>query len=128
MGDGLDVLRSRPDASADAIVRDAFTGAETPGHLADETWWSEVRRVLKPSGIAIANAAARPRSDEGQRDARAARRVFGTVLTIGSPTALAGSRLGNATLVAGAWIDVDALRRFAASAPLPTVVRDAWGS
>ena len=72
VGDGAEVLRSRPDASADVVVRDAFAGDTTPPHLADDAWWKEVRRVVRPGGLAVANVAAAPRSDAGKDDARSA--------------------------------------------------------
>jgi spermidine synthase len=128
VGDGLEVLRSRPDASVDIVVRDAFAGDATPAHLADEAWWREVRRVVRPGGLAIANVAAVPRSDDGRRDARFAGRAFATVCAVGEPAALAGTRVGNATIVAGDALDLDGQRRYAASAPLPTVVRVDWGT
>jgi spermidine synthase len=128
VGDGLEVLRSRPDASVDIVVRDAFAGDATPAHLADEGWWREVRRVVRPGGLAIANVAAVPRSDDGRQDARFAGRAFASACAIGEPAVLAGTRVGNATIVAGDALDLDDLRRYAASAPLPTVVRVGWGT
>lgn len=128
VGDGLEVLRSKPDASVDIVVRDAFAGDATPAHLADEEWWRDVRRVVRPGGLAIANVAAVPRSDDGRQDARFAGRAFASVCAIGEPAALAGARVGNATIIAGDALDLDGLRRYAASAPLPTVVRVGWGA
>src|SRR5512143_1661304 len=127
VADGLDALRTRPDASVDLLVRDAFAGAATPAHLSDEEWWGDVRRVVRPGGLAVANVAAVPRSDDGRRDARFAARAFAWTCAIGEPAALAGTRVGNATVVACDALDADALRRYAASAPLPTVVREGWG-
>ena len=128
VADGLEALLSRPDASVDLLVRDAFAGDATPPHLCDEAWWGEVRRVLRPGGLAIANVAAVPRSDGGRRDARFAGRAFASVCALGEPAALAGTRVGNATVIAGDALDLNGLRRYAASAPLPTVVRAGWGA
>jgi len=128
VGDGGDILRSRPDASAHVVVRDAFAGDATPPHLSDDAWWREVRRVVRRGGLAIANVAASPRSAVGKEDARSARRAFASVCAVGEPAALAGTRIGNVTLVAGDAIDLDALRRYGASAALPTQVRPDWGA
>ncbi len=128
VGDGGEVLRSRPDASAHVVVRDAFAGNATPPHLADDAWWNDVRRVVRPGGLAVANVAASPRSVAGKEDARSARRAFASVCALGEPAALAGTRIGNVTLVAGDALDLDALRRYAASAALPTQVHPNWGA
>jgi spermidine synthase len=126
VGDGRDELATRPDSSADVVFRDAFAGSATPSHLADASWWREVRRVVTSEGLAIANVASLPRSDEARTDARAARQAFATVVAVGEPAVLGGTRVGNVILVAGSRVDADALRRYAASAPLPTVVRTDW--
>ena len=116
------------DDSADLIVRDAFAGDSTPGHLADAGFWEEARRVVRPGGIVVANIAVRPRTQTAQADARAAAAQFSATCAVGDPGASGGKRIGNIILIAGDRIATDRLRAYAASAPVPTVVRASWGA
>lgn len=63
LGDCLDVLRSLPDASVDAVITDPpYPEIDRPyGRLTEAEWWvlivegvvPEVRRILKPTGSAV---------------------------------------------------------------------------
>ena len=125
VGDGLEVLRARHPESVDLIVRDAFTTARVPEHLAGDDFWAECARVVRPGGLVIANTAMRPGEDGARTDAAAAARYLGPVTAVGDPGCLKGSRFGNVVFAAGD-VDQAALSRFAGSAPVPTVVRPAW--
>ena len=124
--DGLEALTTRHDHSLDLVVRDAFVADRTPTHLADDAWWSHARRVVRPDGLVVANVATVPGTDLGRADAAAARAHFGQVVAIAEHAVLKGKRRGNVILAAGTFVDVDALRRYAASAPLPTGVAPDW--
>ncbi|WP_084100412.1 spermidine synthase [Demequina sp. NBRC 110051] len=124
--DGLDAVASRHDASLDLLLRDAFSEALTPPSLADNAWWAHARRVLRGDGLVLANVGTVPGQATHVADAAAARAAFGDVVAVGEPAVLKGKRRGNVVLVAGAGFDVHDLRRYAASAPLPTVVDTAW--
>lgn len=124
--DGLDALRSRADDSLDLVVRDAFHITATPPELADEDWWAQARRVVRPDGLAVANMSAVPGHRASRDDVHAARTAFRQVVAVGEGAVLKGRRRGNVVLVAGSRVDVDALRTYAASAPLPTSVDDTW--
>lgn len=124
--DGLDALASRHDASADLVIRDAFSGDATPAALADAPWWGHARRVVRPGGLVLANVSSVPGHATQRLDALAARGAFPTVVAVGEPAVLKGRRRGNVVLVAADDVDVDALRRYAASAPLPTGVDPTW--
>lgn len=58
VGDARQVLQSRPDGATDVVVRDAFAGSRTPGHLCTVEFHEQVRRVLAPGGVYLANAVA----------------------------------------------------------------------
>lgn len=124
--DGLDAVATRGDSSLDLLVRDAFAGDSTPPELADELWWSHAKRVLRPGGLVVANVSAVPGKATQRLDALAARTNFPGVVAIGEGAVLKGRRRGNVVLAAWAELNVDELRRYAASAPLPTSVRTDW--
>ncbi|WP_084040285.1 spermidine synthase [Demequina sp. NBRC 110053] len=124
--DGLAAVAERHDDSLDLILRDAFAGDATPTSLADDAWWAHARRALRPGGLVVANVKTAPGLATHRPDALAARSVFSSVVAVGEGAVLKGRRRGNAVLVAGEGLDVDALRRYAASAPLPTSVSPDW--
>ncbi|WP_062072766.1 spermidine synthase [Demequina sediminicola] len=124
--DGAEAVASRHDASLDVIVRDAFAGSTTPPALSNDHWWSEARRVTRSHGVVVANIGTHPRDDSHRSDLAAARAAFGDAIAIGEPAVLKGRRHGNVILVTGVGVDVDTLRRYAASAPLPTSVTMDW--
>lgn len=124
--DGLAALAGRGEDSLDVVVRDAFAGDSTPAHLADAGWWEQARRVVRASGLVVANVGTRPGTILGRDDARAARASFKQVVAVGEHAVLKGKRRGNVVLVAADTIDVHALGRYAASAPLPTGVDAGW--
>ncbi|WP_084104270.1 spermidine synthase [Demequina sp. NBRC 110056] len=126
--DGLAAVAERHDDSLDLILRDAFACDATPPTLADEAWWGHARRVLRPGGLVVANVKTVPGHATHRPDALAARSVFPGVVAVGEGAVLKGRRRGNAVLVAGDSVDVAALRRYAASAPLPTSVTPDWPS
>lgn len=124
--DGLEALASRADSSLDLIVRDAFAGDSTPPELADEVWWGHAKRVLRPGGLVVANVSAVPAQATQRLDVLAARSSFPGVVAVGEGAVLKGRRRGNVVLAASAEFNVAELRRYAASAPLPTSVRTDW--
>ncbi len=124
--DGMEALTSRRDESLDLVVRDAFAGADTPGHLAGEEWWEQARRVLRPGGLILANVGTRPGGATARTDVTAAKAALGSVVAIGEHAVLKGRRRGNVVLAASARLDADLLARYAASASLPTGVRSDW--
>lgn len=124
--DGLDAVVSRHDDSLDLILRDAFAGDSTPASLASLEWWTHARRVVRPGGLVVANVKAAPDLATHRPDAAAARTLFRSVLAVGEPAVMKGKRRGNVVLVAGDALETDALRRYAASAPLPTGVDTTW--
>ncbi len=128
--DGLEALATRRDASLDLVIRDAFSGDSVPEHLTTVGWWAHAARVLRSDGLVLANVGSRPGSGEAAADARAAAEACGGVVAIGEPAVLRGRRRGNVVLAVtpAGGIDVGALRRYAASAPLPTGVVESWSA
>src|SRR3954449_10101063 len=50
--DGREAIARRRDASADAVVVDAFVGARVPRHLVTGEVLADLARVLRPDGVA----------------------------------------------------------------------------
>ena len=125
--DGLVALSRREAGTLDLVVRDAFAGDTTPPHLAGAPWWGHAKRVLRSGGLVVANTAVRPADRASGDDAKAAAGAFGAVLVVGEHAVLKRKRRGNVILVTGADDEVTAaLKRYAASAPLPTGVVAGW--
>ena len=111
------------DAAADVLVLDAFADGQVPARLTTVEWLGEVRRVLTPDGLLLANV---PDERDGRylaRVAAGASAVFGQVAVVGLHEVLKGRRYGNRVLVASsAPLNLYDLRRGCASAALPTGV------
>lgn len=86
--------------SQDAVVRDAFAGDEVPAHLTTLEFLVEVRRVLAPGGLYVANVADRADVGRARTEAATAREVFVHVALVAEPAQLRGRRYGNVVLVA----------------------------
>ncbi len=54
-GDARTSLRKLPDDSADLVVGDAFGSLSVPWHLATREFLADIRRVLRPGGVAVFN-------------------------------------------------------------------------
>ena len=55
VGDARVRLREVPTDSADLVVGDAFGGRSIPWHLATREFVADLRRVLRPAGVYVAN-------------------------------------------------------------------------
>jgi spermidine synthase len=100
LGDGRAGLCDIPAASQDLVVRDAFVGAEVPGHLATDGFLREVRRVLADGGLYVANLADRPPLRQARAEAATALDVFAEVALVAEPAQFKGRRHGNLVLLA----------------------------
>ncbi|MFI6011354.1 spermidine synthase [Streptomyces sp. NPDC051243] len=118
--DARDGLAKVPDAWADLVIADVFSGARTPAHLTSTEFLDDVRRALRPGGVYTANLADGPPLAHlrGQIATAAAR--FAELALVADPTVLRGKRFGNAVLVAADQpLPVAELTRRAASDPHP---------
>lgn len=86
--------------SQDAVLRDAFAGDEVPTHLTTVEFLAEVRGVLAPGGVYVANVADRADVGRARAEAATAREVFAHVALVAEPAQLRGRRYGNVVLVA----------------------------
>jgi spermidine synthase len=119
VGDAAELIRARPDASADLVIGDAFDGPHVPAQLSGEAFADEVRRVLKPAGVYALNVIDLPPLEEVRAHDALIRPRFAHVLWIAPPGVLRGRAPGNVVLLAsGAALPVAALQR-AATAAVP---------
>lgn len=115
-GDAREGLQRRRDASADAVVRDVFTGDATPDHLTTAEFVADVVRVLRPGGLYLANVADPGDLATLRAEVAAARAVFAVTALLADPAALRRRRRANAVLVGSdAPLPVADLARRAAS-------------
>lgn len=147
--DGLTGVRALGSASADIVVLDAYAAGQVPAELATPSFLAEVARVLAPGGVLLANLADEP----ARRWVARALATMAAVEDLGHLAAvvathdvLKGRRFGNYVAVTtraptrepspgkptegataggspGLGLDLDALRRAVASAPIPTGIR-----
>ena len=82
-GDARVLTRELPAASADLVVGDAFGSRSIPWHLATREFMRDVRRVLRPGGIYVANVIDSPPLDLARAEAATLRAEFDHVGLIG---------------------------------------------
>ncbi len=123
--DGRTGLAALRDGSADVIVLDAYAGGQVPGELGTLEFLTDCARVLRPTGLLLANVADEPGLRYAARVAAGARAALGHTAYLATVEVSKGRRFGNLVLVAaGSPIDVDELRRLAARSAFPTAVLD----
>jgi spermidine synthase len=123
--DGLGGVAGLSDAGADVVVVDAYAGGRVPAELTTVEFLRDVRRVLRPSGVALLNVADEPGLRFVARVVAGAREAFGSVALIATHEVLKGKRFGNTVVVASASpLDLPALRRKVAALPFPTGLRE----
>lgn len=99
-GEARSELAGLPDATFDVVVRDVFAGDRTPEHLTTLEFAHEVRRVLRPGGVYVANCADRPPLALARAELATAAAAFAHVGVVAEPAQLRGRRYGNLVLVA----------------------------
>jgi SAM-dependent methyltransferase len=124
VGDAAALLARRPDASADAVVGDAFHGTEVPAHLTTPAFAAEVRRVLRPGGVYLVNVVDTPPFAATDRHARSIGAVFPHALCFGAREVVLRRRAGNLLIAAScAPLPASALGRALAGGRHPAIVR-----
>ena len=120
VGDGRAVLAGRPDGSADAVLVDAFVGAQVPRHLVTAEALADLARV---AGLAAVNVVDTRPFGGATAIAAGLRDAFGHVIALGAAPVLAKRRGGNLVL-AGAHVlpPLERLRVRAAADRSPAAV------
>lgn len=107
-------------ASADVVVLDAFHGGRVPAELTTAEFMADVARVLRPSGVLLANVADGPPGVFIRRLAVTVHAALPSALVVADPAVLGRRRFGNVVLAASRGeLPVAAVTRAAASAAFP---------
>ncbi|WP_267245911.1 spermidine synthase [Streptomyces sp. PR69] len=116
-------LEAAPADSADVLIADVFGGARVPAHLTTAEYARAAERVLRPSGIYLANLADSAPFAFLRSQLAAFARVFEELVLIAEPSVLRGRRFGNAVVVAAHRpVDTAALARRTAADAFPARV------
>jgi hypothetical protein len=105
------------------IVADVFGGSRVPAHLTSVAYVREAARVLRGSGVYLANLPDAAPFDFLRSQLATLASAFEELVLIAEPGVLRGRRFGNAVLVAGQEpADVAALARLMAADAFPARV------
>ncbi|MDH2390659.1 fused MFS/spermidine synthase [Streptomyces sp. HNM0663] len=116
-------LEAAPADSADVLIADVYGGARVPAHLTTAEYARAAERVLRPSGIYLANLADSAPFAFLRSQLAAFAEVFEELVLIAEPSVLRGRRFGNAVLVAAHRpVDTAALARRTAADAFPARV------
>jgi len=120
VGDGRAVLAERSDGSADAVLIDAFVGAQVPRHLVTVEAFTDLARV---AGLVAVNVVDTRGLPGARAIAAGLEAAFPYAFAIGPAAVLAKRRGGNVVLAgAHALPPLDRLRFRAAADPSPGAV------
>jgi len=125
-GDAREVLGRLPaglDGTADVVVVDVFTGAQTPPHVTSVEFYREVARLLAPDGIMLVNVADGPPQRYARSQAATLTEAVGPVVVLAESSVFKGRRFGNFVIAAArAGIPDSWLPRLFAAGPHPATV------
>ena len=120
---GLEALK---DASAHAVVVDAFAAGRVPADLQTTEFFGHVARVLRPDGVLVMNSPDEPgwrHLADVVAGLRAALSPNGSLALVAMRDVIKGRRYGNAVLVAAHRpLDLDEIRRQVGRWPFPSGV------
>ena len=125
-GDARDVLGKFPaglHGSVDLVVIDIYSGARTPAHVTTLEFFTEVSKLLSPTGVIVINAADGPGLAFARSEAATLRTVVPHVIAFAEAQVLKGRRFGNVVLVGGTRTDlIEWMPRLMAGGPHPARV------
>lgn len=112
---GVAGLRPR---SFDAVAADVFVGPRVPDHLCTVEALTDVRRVLRPGGVYVANLIDEAPLRRVRRQLATIAAVFGPPTVIADRAVLRGRRAGNFVVAAGRTISRTPIARAASGADI----------
>jgi spermidine synthase len=118
--DGRSGVAALRDGYADVVIVDAFVGPRTPADLTSLEFWTDVHRVLGPSGAVLVNVTDRGPLAYGRRVLAGLAARFGHLVLMAEASTLKGRRFGNVVLVGSdSPLPVEMIAREAGRAPYP---------
>ncbi len=99
VGDAREVAASLSAATRDVVIRDAFVGGRAPRHLTTVEFTEDVRRVLVPGGLYLANCGDSRDLALARAEVATVGTVFAHVAVVADPSMLKGRRTGNVVVI-----------------------------
>lgn len=122
--DGRTGVAALRDASADVVVLDAYAGGRMPAELSTLEFLTDVRRVLRPDGLFMANVSDEPSRGHLRRWHATAAGAFPETTAVALAEVWKRRRFGNYVVVGSARpLDELRLRRSVAACPFPSSLR-----
>ena len=100
LADARDALVSKPKRTYDVVIGDVFDGPHTPRHLTTREFVAEVRRVLRPGAVYLANLIDDPPHRIARRQVATIAGAFSEALLLAERPVLSGRRTGNLVVAA----------------------------
>lgn len=128
IGDAREGLTRMPPAlrgSADLLVSDVYSGAQTPAHLTSVEYYREAAAMLAPTGILLVNIADGSGLQFARRQAATVKHVLPHLAILAEVQVLKGRRFGNLVFAASATpLPTEWLPRLMAAGPHPAKVAE----
>jgi spermidine synthase len=128
IGDAREGLTRLPPAlrgSADLLVSDVYSGAQTPAHLTSVEFYQEAAAMLSPTGVLLVNVADGSGLQFARRQAATVKHVLPHLAILAEVQVLKGRRFGNLVFAASATpLPTEWLPRLMAAGPHPAKVAE----
>lgn len=122
-GDARATLERLPQGlrgTVDCVIVDVYEGDHTPPHVTTVEFYAQLRELLAPSGIVVANVSDGQALSFARAQAATLRRVFSDVALCSEAALLSGRRFGNVVMVASQVpLPLANMARLLASDPIP---------
>ncbi|MBP2436536.1 spermidine synthase [Microbacterium amylolyticum] len=123
--EGLGRMPKSMAGTADLLVSDVYSGAQTPAHLTSVEFYREATALLAPTGILLVNVADGAGLAFARRQAATIRQALPHLAILAEVQVLKGRRFGNLVFAAsGSPLPTEWLPRLMAAGPHPAKVAE----